>query len=127
MNCRGCQKPLSVQLIDLGAAPPSNAFNDSQDAQEQHYPLRVLMCMACGLAQTDITLFKLNHDELFTKDYPYFSSTSVEYIEHARRYVEQITHRLNLGPESLQASVSALPKNEEQFLQLDTVLEFYSR
>ncbi len=35
---------------------------------------------------------------------------------------------LKLVPESLEASVSALPKNnEEQFLQLDTVLEFYSR
>ncbi len=34
---------------------------------------------------------------------------------------------LKLVPESLQAEVSAMPKNEEQFLQLDTVLEFYSR
>ncbi len=34
---------------------------------------------------------------------------------------------LKLTPESLQAEVVAKPKNEEQFLQLDTVLEFYSR
>ena len=34
---------------------------------------------------------------------------------------------LKLVPESLQAEVAAMPKNEEQFLQLDTVLEFYSR
>ncbi len=34
---------------------------------------------------------------------------------------------LKLVPESLQAEVSGMPKNEEQFLQLDTVLEFYSR
>jgi small subunit ribosomal protein S4 len=34
---------------------------------------------------------------------------------------------LKLSPEQLQAEMVAKPKNEEQFLQLDTVLEFYSR
>jgi small subunit ribosomal protein S4 len=34
---------------------------------------------------------------------------------------------LKLTPEQLQAEVTGLPKNEEQFLQLDSVLEFYSR
>ncbi len=34
---------------------------------------------------------------------------------------------LKFTPESLQAEVVAKPKNEESFLQLDTVLEFYSR
>jgi small subunit ribosomal protein S4 len=34
---------------------------------------------------------------------------------------------LKLAPEALQAEVVAKPKNEEQFLQFETVLEFYSR
>ncbi len=34
---------------------------------------------------------------------------------------------LKFAPESLQAEVVAKPKNDEQFLQLETVLEFYSR
>lgn len=34
---------------------------------------------------------------------------------------------LKLTPEALSAEVVAKPKNDEQFLQLDTVLEFYSR
>jgi small subunit ribosomal protein S4 len=34
---------------------------------------------------------------------------------------------LKFTPEALQAEVVSKPKNEEQFLQLDTVLEFYSR
>jgi small subunit ribosomal protein S4 len=34
---------------------------------------------------------------------------------------------LKFSPESLQAEVVAKPKNDEQFLQLGTVLEFYSR
>ncbi len=34
---------------------------------------------------------------------------------------------LKFTPESLQAEIAGKPKNDEQFLQLDTVLEFYSR
>ncbi len=34
---------------------------------------------------------------------------------------------LKLTPEALQAEVVASPKNEEQFLQIEKVLEFYSR
>jgi small subunit ribosomal protein S4 len=34
---------------------------------------------------------------------------------------------LKFTPDSLQAEVVSKPKNEESFLQLDTVLEFYSR
>jgi hypothetical protein len=34
---------------------------------------------------------------------------------------------LKFSPESLQAEVVAKPKHDEQFLQLDAVLEFYSR
>jgi small subunit ribosomal protein S4 len=34
---------------------------------------------------------------------------------------------LKLSPEQLQAEVVAKPKNDEQFLKFDTVLEFYSR
>lgn len=34
---------------------------------------------------------------------------------------------LKFTPESLQAEVVAKPKNDEQFLQFETVLEFYSR
>ena len=105
--CRHCAAPLSLQMVDLGASPPSNAFNVSQNTREKHYPLRVLVCMQCGLAQTDITLFKLNHDELFTKDYPYYSSTSVEYVEHARRYVEKMTHALKLDHASLTVEVGS--------------------
>jgi hypothetical protein len=105
MKCRHCSAVLSVPMIDLGAAPPSNAFNATQNVPELHYPLRVMVCMACGLAQTDITLFRLDHDELFTKDYPYYSGTSASFVEHARRYVEKITQLLNLGPDSLTVEI----------------------
>src|SRR5476649_1735614 len=107
MKCRHCDAELTLQMIDLGASPPSNAFNATQDAQERHYPLRVLVCTDCWLVQTDISLFELNHDEVFKDDYPYFSSTSAGWVKHARDFVDEMTEKLKLGPASLAVEIGA--------------------
>ena len=107
MICRHCGAPLSLELADLGAAPPSNAFNDTQDAVETHYPLRVLVCEECWLAQTDLDKFTLDYDELFTKKYPYFSSTSASWVKHAEELVNMMTKQLRLGQESLTVEIGS--------------------
>ena len=107
MKCRHCGAPLSLQLVDLGASPPSNAFHATAEEKQESYRLRVLVCTDCWLAQTDIDLFKLNHDELFTADYPYYSSTSKGWVDHARDFVERMTKQLALGPDSLTVEVGA--------------------
>lgn len=107
MKCRHCNDELSVQMIDLGRAPPSNAFNATKDAKETYYPLRVLVCTNCWLCQTDISQFKLNYDELFTASYPYFSSTSPSWVVHAKEYVEKVTERFNLTKDSLVVEVGS--------------------
>ncbi len=90
MICRHCNAGLRLQMIDLGSMPVSNAFLDSADEPEQYYPLRVLVCGECGLVQTDLTLFTLGHEQLFTKTYPYYSSMSNEYLRHARDLVAKM-------------------------------------
>ena len=107
MICRHCGSPLSLELADLGAAPPSNAFNDTQDAVETHYPLRVLVCEECWLAQTDLDKFTLNYDELFTKKYPYFSSTSASWVKHAEELVNKMTAELGLDNDSLTVEIGS--------------------
>src|SRR4029434_826204 len=52
-------------------------------------------------------------DELFT-EYAYFSAYSTSWVEHARRYVEMITARLELGPRDL---VVELASNDGYLLQ----------
>ncbi len=103
--CRHCHAPMSLKMVDLGSSPPSNAFNDRPEVLEKNYPLRVMVCEECWLAQTDIGLFKLDHDELFTDEYPYFSSTSASWVQHARDFIERITKQLELGPDSLVVEV----------------------
>ncbi len=106
MKCRHCGTALHYSFIDLGYAPPSNAYLCAEDLSrpETHYPLRVKVCDQCWLVQTEDYAAA---DELFSPDYAYFSSTSTSWCEHAARYAAMITDRLQLGPESLVIEVAS--------------------
>ena len=106
MKCRHCATALDLDLIDLGAAPPSNAYLDAQalSKPERTYPLRVKVCTNCWLAQTEDYA---GAAELFDADYAYFSSYSDTWLAHARAYVAEVVERFNLGPRSLVAEVAA--------------------
>jgi SAM-dependent methyltransferase len=106
MNCRHCAKPLVHRALDLGFAPPSNAYLTAEDLNkpEKYYPLRLKVCDECWLVQTEDYA---DADELFTKDYAYFSSTSKSWLEHAQRYCQAITTKLGLGKESFVIEVAS--------------------
>lgn len=106
MNCRHCKSPLEHTFLDLGFAPPSNAYLTAADLNrpEKYYPLIVKVCDQCWLVQTeDYTQV----DELFNSDYAYFSSTSSSWLAHAARYVEKMTRQLQLTPDSLVIEVAS--------------------
>lgn len=99
MRCRHCGANLTLPMIDLGSAPPSNAYltETTLRAPEKWFPLRVLVCTKCWLAQTeDYT----GAEELFAADYAYFSSFSTSWLAHAERYVTDMMARFGLGPAS---------------------------
>jgi len=106
MNCRHCRAPLELTLIDLGTAPPSNAYLTEArlHAPEKWFPLRVLVCTSCWLAQTeDFT----QADELFDADYAYFSGFSSTWLAHAERYVRDMVARFDLTTKSRVVEVAA--------------------
>jgi len=106
VKCRHCHAALADVFIDLGAAPPSNAFLRDQDLTrpELHFPLKVYTCRDCRLVQVDEVQ---RHDALFSDDYVYFSSFSASWLAHARRYVAEVAARLALGAESLVMEVAS--------------------
>nr|WP_298139733.1 class I SAM-dependent methyltransferase [uncultured Pseudomonas sp.] len=106
MNCRGCGAALHLPLIDLGTAPPSNAYlrPEQLDQAEQWVPLRVLVCDSCWLVQTED--FR-SADSLFDADYAYFSSYSSSWLAHAERYVAQMVERFGLDAQSRVVEVAA--------------------
>lgn len=106
MKCRHCGSPLTTSFLDLGFAPPSNAYLRAEDLSrpEVHYPLRVKVCDQCWLVQTeDYTAA----DELFSADYAYFSGTSSSWLDHVARYSNMIIERLNLSADSFVIEVAS--------------------
>ncbi|EKD84372.1 MAG: hypothetical protein ACD_39C00087G0001 [uncultured bacterium] len=99
MNCRHCNTHLLHKFLDLGFAPPSNAYLTREDLNrpEMYFPLQIFVCHNCWLVQTEDYS---NADELFKADYAYFSSVSSGWVEHARRYCGMITQRLGLTEKS---------------------------
>lgn len=106
MKCRHCSTQLSHVFLDLGYAPPSNAYllAEQLQAPEITFPLKLYVCDQCWLVQTeDYT----EADALFSRDYAYFSSTSQSWLQHAARYTEMMTRRLNLNQSSFVVEVAS--------------------
>ncbi|MFZ9477264.1 MAG: methyltransferase domain-containing protein [Steroidobacteraceae bacterium] len=95
MKCRHCATPLKHPFLDLGFAPPSNAYLRAEDLHcaEVTFPLKIMICEVCWLAQTEDYAAA---DTLFTAEYAYFSSTSASWLEHAARYAQQMIGELAL-------------------------------
>jgi SAM-dependent methyltransferase len=106
MKCRHCGTTLIHTFLDLGHAPPSNAYLTAEDLRrpEAHYPLKVKVCDTCWLVQTEDYA---RADALFTPDYAYFSSTSSGWLAHAERYAKQMIEELALDGESFVIEVAS--------------------
>ncbi len=106
MKCRHCHTELTLPFIDLGAAPPSNAYRTLHylTAPEKYYPLRVMVCTTCWLVQTEDYA---DADELFSADYAYFSSFSSSWLAHAEYYVATMVERFTLTTEAYIVEVAA--------------------
>jgi SAM-dependent methyltransferase len=106
MNCRHCQTPTDFTLVDLGSAPPSNAYltEASLRAVEKWFPLKVLVCKSCWLVQAEA--YSQAH-ELFDGDYAYFSSFSAQWLRHAKAYVEEMSDVLSLKADSMVVEIAS--------------------
>jgi 2-polyprenyl-3-methyl-5-hydroxy-6-metoxy-1,4-benzoquinol methylase len=106
MKCRHCASELTRSLVDLGSAPPSNAYLTQQTLHqpEKWFPLRVLVCDRCWLVQTEDFA---QADELFDDDYAYFSGFSTSWLTHCERYVSDMAARFGLNVDSHVVEVAA--------------------
>ena len=106
MKCRHCAAALDTVCLDLGSAPPSNAYlsEAALRAPELWYPLRLLVCERCWLVQTED---HAGRDALFSDDYAYFSSFSSSWLAHAQAYVHAVRSRFGLTRASLVSEVAA--------------------
>lgn len=106
MKCRHCAHELSLSFLDLGSAPPSNAYLTpaTLNQPETWFPLRVLVCEHCWLVQTED---HAGREALFNDDYAYFSSFSSSWLAHAQHYVQCMQQRFGLDARSCVVEVAA--------------------
>jgi hypothetical protein len=110
--CRFCAAPLSVSFVDLGSSPlcQTQITPDALQDSERFYPLHAYVCGNCFLVQLQEFV---SPEEIFG-EYPYFSSYSTSWVEHARRYAEMMTERLHLHARS---KVMEIASNDGYLLQ----------
>ena len=113
MKCRHCGRELQYVFVDLFNSPPSNSYLSKEQLNEPEilYPLKLYVCEHCFLVQIDE--YKKS-TEIFNSDYAYFSSYSTSWLEHAKKYVNMITDKLNLDGSSF---VIEIASNDGYLLQ----------
>jgi hypothetical protein len=106
MMCRHCNSELRLRLLDLGSAPPSNAYLTEQTLKvpERWFPLRVLVCERCWLVQTEDFA---QAGELFDANYAYFSGFSTSWLAHCERLVADMSTRFGLNSRSHVVEIAA--------------------
>ncbi len=110
--CRHCGSPLETTFCDLGMSPLANSYvpKAQADRMEPFYPLHAYVCAECFLVQ----LQEFETAENIFSDYAYFSSFSDSWVEHARRYFEEMVARFGYSSDS---QVIEIASNDGYLLQ----------
>lgn len=112
-TCRFCSATLTTSFVDLGMSPlcQTQISQEQLNHMEPFYPLHAYVCADCHLVQLEEFVAP---DEIFSTEYPYFSSYSDSWVEHARLYTEMMSERFGIGDKSL---VMEIASNDGYLLQ----------
>jgi len=110
--CRSCGANDLTSILSLGDTPLANALLSAEQIgqPEPHFPLELVLCTACSLAQITATV---PAEQLFG-EYLYFSSFSDTMLRHARTLVERVINERALGSEN---RVVEIASNDGYLLQ----------
>jgi len=103
---------MSTTFVDLGMHPlcQTHIAPGQLNQMEPFYPLHAYVCNQCFLVQLEEFVAPT---EIFS-EYAYLSSYSDSWVEHARRYAENMRERLSLDEHSL---VIEIASNDGYLLQ----------
>jgi SAM-dependent methyltransferase len=106
-RCRFCGTALGRTVVDLGCTPLANALvacGEAACGEDTCWPLHVRLCEACLLVQVETAV---PPDAIFHGSYPYFSSVSATWTDHAARYAAAMTEQLSLSDRSLVVEIAS--------------------
>ena len=111
--CRHCGANVVLPFADLGMTPlcQTQIAPEDFDKPERYFPLQAYVCTQCWLVQLRDCI---SSGDVFTENYPYFSSYSSSWVQHAKCYVDRMVGQLGLSASSL---VMELASNDGYLLQ----------
>ena len=92
--CRGCGDKDLVSILDLGSQPLPAEYGFTSDEKLDSFPLHMRICSKCGLGQLGEYVLP---ERIFHKTYPYLSSASSTWIDHAKDYAVDMKKILRDG------------------------------
>ncbi len=112
-ECRFCSARLKQSFVDLGMSPlcQTQIAPEHLNEMEPFFPLHVWVCNECLLVQLQEYVAP---DVIFGADYPYYSSYSDSWVEHARQYVAHMMLDHGIGAD---AFVVEIASNDGYLLQ----------
>ncbi len=103
-TCRSCgSKSLSAEF-NLGDMPLSDGFTKEATKSDPMFPLEVIVCADCSLAQLRHTVAP---EILFADDYPYFSSYTKTVVDNAALNVAEAFDRYDITPDDLVVEIAS--------------------
>ena len=101
-----CGSTALHKFLDLGFTPPADQFRRKDQLREAdvYYPLQVMMCDGCGLAQLS---YVVSPEVLYRNDYPYESSTTRTGQAHWSEFAASVVDRLKLGVQDLAVDIGS--------------------
>lgn len=97
-ECRVCGADNLVSVLDLGSQPLPAEYGSSKDEVMDVFPLHLHICPNCGLGQLGEYVLP---ERIFHAKYPYLSSASSTWVEHAKEYASAMVETLSLDDSSL--------------------------
>jgi hypothetical protein len=102
-TCRGCASEGLDSVLDLGSQPLANELPLEAGRDSGRFPLHLRFCPTCGLGQVGEYVLP----ERIFGDYPYLSSMSSSWLDHAREYARGQAALMGLDRENLVIEVAS--------------------
>ena len=92
MKCRVCDSTNLIEVLNLGKQPWCNDFLKKKDiGKEKKYPLILMFCKSCSLAQLSHTVKK----EIMFSDHTYLSGITKTLSNHFKKISIELNNRYN--------------------------------